>query len=104
MLCHESPFDSSLYYVASVVSRMFEVAAEYQLDLAHPSWCSPEDTVSWHMDLLRIHPTTLLRHTTYVETAAPVWSHSFWDQYVAPNLKDIDRGVQNAHCKTGSVV
>lgn len=86
-----------------VVSRMFELATEYKLDLAHPSWCSPEDTVSWHMDLLRMHPTTLLRHTTYVETAAPLWSHAFWDQYVAPNLKDIDRGVQNAHCKIGSV-
>lgn len=76
----------------SSINRMFELAAEYKLDLAHPSWCSPEDTVSWHMDLLRMHPTTLLRHTTYVETAAPLWSHAFWDQYVAPNLKDIDRG------------
>lgn len=84
--------EEEIVQAVSSINRMFEVAAEFQLDLAHPSWCSPEDTVSWHMDLLRMHPTTLLRHTTYVETAAPLWSHSFWDQYVAPNLKDIDRG------------
>ena len=45
------------------------------------------------MDLLKMHATTLLRHTTYVETAAPVWSASFWKEYVAPHLKNVDRGV-----------
>lgn len=78
-------------YVADC--RLFELTKEYKLDLSHPSWCSPEDTMSWHMDLLKMHATTLLRHTTYVETAAPLWSRSFWNTYVAPRLQNIDRGV-----------
>ena len=39
-----------------------------------------------------MHPTTLLRHTTYVETSAPLWSRSFWTEYVEPHLQNIDRG------------
>ncbi|KAL3156378.1 hypothetical protein ABBQ38_000692 [Trebouxia sp. C0009 RCD-2024] len=74
------------------VNRLFELSKEYKLELSHPSWCSPEDTVSWHMDLLKMHATTLLRRTTYVETAAPLWSRSFWKTYVAPHLKNVDRG------------
>lgn len=45
------------------------------------------------MDLLKMHATTLLRHTTYVETAAPLWSRSFWNEFVEPHLQNVDRGV-----------
>lgn len=45
------------------------------------------------MDLLKMHATTLLRHVTYVETAAPLWSWSFWTEYVAPHLQNVDRGM-----------
>ena len=44
------------------------------------------------MNLWKIRATTLLWYTTYVETAAPVWSNSFWNEYVAPHLQDADRG------------
>lgn len=85
------PEDEIVQTVGSV-NRLFELSAEYKLDLVHPSWCSPEDTFSWHMDLLRMHATTRLRHTTYVETSAPLWSSSFWNAHVASHLKNVDRG------------
>ena len=70
---------------------MFELTAEYELDLAQPSWCSGQDTVAKQSDL-QMHGTLLLRYLTYVETLAPLWSRSFWHEHVVPSLQHADQG------------
>lgn len=71
---------------------MFALSQEHKLDLAQASWCSGDDTLTPHLDLLRMQPITLLRYTTYVEAAAPVFSYTFWDEVVRQHLEGADRG------------
>lgn len=71
----------------------------YKLDLAQASWCSGDDTISAHIDLLRMQPITLLRYTTYVEASAPVFSYNFWDTTVRTHLVGADLGEPLYHLK-----
>ena len=72
---------------------MFELSAEYQLDLAMPSWCSTQDTVSKHTAWAQMQGNLILHYTTYVETIAVLWSRAFWTEHIVSSLKDAEQGV-----------
>lgn len=95
LTCQMNNLDSQKHAVAAC--RLLQLSIEANLDLAHLTWCSTLDSDSQHMTYMQTTPTMILRHGTYVDTAAPIFSWQFLHQIVLPTLQDFQTGVALCH-------
>lgn len=73
--------------------RMFEMMAQYDLLLAHPSVCSDLESDSHLMDMLKRQPTNVLRYTTAVDILAPLFDMAFFQDSVVNTLPNATYGM-----------
>ena len=72
---------------------MFEMMAQYDLLMAHPSVCSDLESDSHLMDMLRRQPTNVLRYTTAVDILAPLFDMAFFQDSVVDTLGNATYGI-----------
>ena len=72
--------------------RLFELAGEHRLDIAHPSLCSDLDSTSLNIEFLRNNPHRVLRLTSWVDSLAPLFSFSFFQGSVVATLENAHSG------------
>ncbi|DBB15097.1 TPA: hypothetical protein ACH3X3_004108 [Trebouxia sp. C0006] len=84
--------DSDVYHAAEQIDRMFEMMAQYDLLMAHPSVCSDLESDSHLMDMLKRQPTNVLRYTTAVDILAPLFDMAFFQDSVVNTLHNATYG------------
>ncbi|KAA6420076.1 MAG: hypothetical protein FRX49_09925, partial [Trebouxia sp. A1-2] len=84
--------DGDVYHAAEHIDRMFEMMAQYDLLMAHPSVCSDLESDSHLMDMLRRQPTNVLRYTTAVDILAPLFDMAFFQDSVVDTLGNATYG------------
>ena len=72
---------------------MFEMMAQFDLLLAHPSVCSDLESDSHLMDMLKRQPTNVLRYTTAVDILAPLFDMAFFQDSVVNTLQNATYGM-----------
>eukprot|EP00891_Asterochloris_glomerata_P006950 jgi/Astpho2/6950/Aster-01812 len=76
----------------AMVNRLFELAGEHRLDIAHPSLCSDLDSTSLNIEFNRVNPHRVLRFTSWVDSLAPLFSFSFFQESVVATLENAHSG------------
>lgn len=84
-------FASSLS-LCLLLRRLFELAGEHRLDIAHPSLCSDLDSTSLNIEFNRVNPHRVLRFTSWVDSLAPLFSFSFFQESVVATLENAHSG------------
>ena len=85
--------DTFSFWLVPSCCRMFEMMAQYDLLMAHPSVCSDLESDSHLMDMLKRQPTNVLRYTTAVDILAPLFDMAFFQDSVVNTLHNATYGM-----------
>ena len=84
---------TATYWLVLSCCRMFEMMAQYDLLMAHPSVCSDLESDSHLMDMLKRQPTNVLRYTTAVDILAPLFDMAFFQDSIVNTLHNATYGM-----------
>ena len=83
--------DDDIIQTTAIMNSIFDIQAQYSLDLCQPSLCSPTESYTWTVGLWKEVPT-VLRYTTFIEVMVTQFSMDFFLSDVVDTLRYAESG------------